>query len=359
MSKLNRTALPPDQGSRGFVAPYPPSWFDRLSARIDRLPGTYWLYYIGFSLVITIISISISDPGAQVEGPFTPSIRIYAGYLIAFILGFAHFLDSQAARAFDILRPSLDLDQTAFEQARYRLTTLPARPAFWVSAITVTLAYCMILFFPDVIGVSVDLRVLSQLSFLAEGFLVWWLLAFAAYHTLHQLLQVRTVYANHLQVNLYNPRLLYSLSNLTVISSIGVILPITIAIPIVSDYILKPIGLTVVIFSFVLAVITFAWPLWGVHRVMVEEKSRLESECSARYESLLGDWHARIDARELEGSGDLKSAIQGLVAEKEEIGRIPTWPWPSGVLRGWIASLFLPLAVWMLQWLIERVLLAV
>lgn len=336
--------------------PYRPSWFDRLKGHLDQSPGSFPIYYLGFSLVVVLLSIAFSNPGASIEKPFTVPIRIYAGFLIAFILIFAHYLDHQAVRAIDKLEPVLDLEPAEFEQTQYRLTTLPARPTFWASAITVILVFCMILFFPEITGVEMDLRGTAQLSFLAQGFVVWWLFAFAAYHTIHQLIQVRGIYSKHLQVNLYNPRPLYALSNLTLMTSVGVILPITIAIPIMPTFIVRPIGLTVVIFSVLLAVITLAWPLWGVHQAMVEEKENLLSKSLGRYESLLMDWHAKIDARHLEGSGDLKNAIQALISEKEEIARIPTWPWPSGMLRGWIASLFLPLAIWTLQWFIERAL---
>jgi hypothetical protein len=90
---------------------------------------------------------------------------------------------------------------------------------------------------------------------------------------------------------------------------------------------------------------------------MIEEKERMDLECSERYESLLMEWHSKVDNRKLEGGSDLYSAIQSVLAEKGEIRKIPTWPWTPGTLRGWIAALFLPLAVWMLQWLIERFLL--
>ena len=129
------------------------------------------------------------------------------------------------------------------------------------------------------------------------------------------------------------------------------------ALVVVPSIALRPIGIAVLAVSTMLAVVTFLWPLWGVHRIMIEEKERMDLECSERYESLLMEWHSKLDSRKLEGSDDLYSAIRSVIAEKEEIRKIPTWPWSPGTLRGWIAALFLPLAVWILQWLIERFLL--
>jgi hypothetical protein len=132
---------------------------------------------------------------------------------------------------------------------------------------------------------------------------------------------------------------------------------VSIAVAVVPSIALQPLGIVVIGVSIILAAITFAWPLWGVHRIMIEEKERMDLECSERYESLLMEWHSRVDSRELDGSGDLYSAIRSVLTEKGEISKIPTWPWTPGTLRGWIAALFLPLVVWTLQWLIERYLL--
>jgi hypothetical protein len=90
---------------------------------------------------------------------------------------------------------------------------------------------------------------------------------------------------------------------------------------------------------------------------MIDEKERMGIECSKRYEALMSDWHLKVDSREFDGSGVLHNAIRSLVVEKDEIQKVPTWPWPPGMLRGWIASLFLPVVVWVLQWLVERLLL--
>jgi hypothetical protein len=32
--------------------PYPPSWFDRLKARVETLPGSWWVYYAALEIVL-------------------------------------------------------------------------------------------------------------------------------------------------------------------------------------------------------------------------------------------------------------------------------------------------------------------
>jgi hypothetical protein len=302
-----------------------------------------------------ILSISMAGPMKQSVGPFTTPIRFYAGFLITYVLSVAHYLDHAVVRAFEKLRPNLQLDDASFQLSRFQLATLPALPALIVSVSTLMVSQLSLLFYPAFIGIDLNFRDPSQLSFIVQGFVVWWLLGFGAYHTLHQLGQVRRVYAKHLHVNLYKIEDLYSLSNITALSSIGIIIPISIAIIVMPEYIVQPLGFTIVVLAVGLAILTFAWPLWNVHLLMVEEKERLQIACSTRYEALLGDWHAKLDKRELNDSGDLKNAIQVLLGEKDEIIKIPTWPWPAGIFRGWLASLFVPLIIWTLQWLIENI----
>ena len=131
------------------------------------------------------------------------------------------------------------------------------------------------------------------------------------------------------------------------------IAPVTIALVVMPEYILQPMGLAFIVLCSLIAGITLAWPIWNVHKAMVKEKARIQAACSARYEALLTEWHAMIDQRALGGNSDLRAAINGLMEEKEEIKKIPTWPWSPGIVRGWIASLALPLAIWIIQFLLE------
>jgi hypothetical protein len=47
-----------------------------------------------------------------------------------------------------------------------------------------------------------------------------------------------------------------------------------------------------------------------------------------------------------------------LLSEERYIRTIPTWPWEPGALRGLLTALFLPLAIFAAQRLIEQFLLS-
>ena len=163
------------------MRPYPSSWFDRLEARIDALPGHYLLYYVGFGALIGILSIL--GGGGQVEsvGPFSPKTRVFGAFLITYLLGASHFLDRVAAEALEKIKPRLDVDEEEFSLLRYRLTTLPARNAVLVSLGWLLLLALSIVFYPGIIGVDLDLRNPLHAVFMMQGVVVWWLLGLGAY----------------------------------------------------------------------------------------------------------------------------------------------------------------------------------
>jgi hypothetical protein len=336
---------------------YSKSWFDRFTAWLEGLPGPYPLYYLGLGIGILLILYGTSALEGNVSGPITNPMRLYITMIIPYVLGLAHVLDYTAGKAVEKLKPSLRSDGLSLEQMKYQITTLPARQALLSSLAMVVVIHVPMLFSMDYIGIEPDLGDVSQTAFLIVSVVYWWVVGFGVYHTIHQLRVVNRIYTENVDVNLYRSGSLYALSTVTAITSIGILVSISLAIAIVPTIVVQPIGVVVIGIAICLAGITFAWPLWGVHRIMAEEKERMETECSRRYESLLEDWHLKVDSRELDGSKDLHSAIQSLIVEKDEIRKIPTWPWTPGIFRGWMASLFLPLAVWMLQWLIERILL--
>jgi hypothetical protein len=352
------TAIPSPKSSEQREAwRYSPSWYDRLSAWLENLPGPTALYYIGLGVALILILFGLTGPESTGGDRITDRMKLYLALIIPYVLASAHLLDTSAVRAIEKLRPALRLNEVSIEQMQYRIATLPARPALLASLVSIAAVHAPLLFGYDYLGIAPDPRIASQLAFFLIGILFWWVFGFAAYHTIHQLRAVSQIYSEHVNINLYRFSALYTLSTVTSITSIGILLAVSVAVALLPSIALQPIGLVVIGISLILAVITFAWPLWGVHRIMVEEKERMDLECSERYELLLKEWHSKVDSRKLDGSSDLYSAIQSVLAERDEIGKIPTWPWTPGTLRGWIAALFLPLAVWMLQWLIERFLL--
>jgi hypothetical protein len=94
-----------------------------------------------------------------------------------------------------------------------------------------------------------------------------------------------------------------------------------------------------------LAVISFVVPLLGIHDAIVAEKSRRLDAVRVPIGLTLADLHRRVAARDLSDADALDKNLSSLLAEREVLLRVPTWPWAAGTLRGFITALVLPIVI--------------
>jgi hypothetical protein len=100
--------------------------------------------------------------------------------------------------------------------------------------------------------------------------------------------------------------------------------------------------------SIVAASASFVVPLWGIHGRLAREKEALLREAERRANALATELYARIDAGEFDSTAVINSSLAGVSALRERIERLPTWPWPPQVLRGFVSALLLPLVIFIL-----------
>jgi hypothetical protein len=101
---------------------------------------------------------------------------------------------------------------------------------------------------------------------------------------------------------------------------------------------------------------TFIWPQLGIHGLQVEEKDRLLEEVSARLEAVMRKIHRDVDSGNLENMIELNMTLVTLELELNAVERIKTWPWQPETLRWLVAALVLPLGLWFIQFLLQRLL---
>jgi len=354
-----------------FVPPYPPSWFDRFTGWVDRLPGPAWAFYLIFGALVVLAESAIQwREGAYPLGRFNLLTAWSVGEF-AYLLALMHYLDKSAASALAAFRPLLVSpkngpspalrDQSTFATLSYRLTTLPARPT--LVATIVGAAFAIFVYVLQTSGETVPavlvgtagttLSTVSVMVVFIPNNAISFLLA---YHTVHQLVQISRIYTHNARINIYQLQPLYALSLPGAFTAIGIILfsyawvAITASASIAAGAL--GIGLTVVFAA--IAGATFALPLLGAHRRLVAEKNRLLAEASSRFEAAIEDLHRQLDGRGRRPTNDPNKALAGIEIEQNALRRIPTWPWQPGAVRGLVAALFLPVAVWAIQLLLGR-----
>jgi hypothetical protein len=343
-------------GHEAKPRPYPPSWVDRFNAWAHRQTGPSWLYYLGIGLALFSIQTGVLlAEGVRPIGPFLAP-HAFLSSMIVFFPALLHYLDNMAETALADLRPALKTDEEAYAALRYRLTTLPPLPtllASAISAITVVLI-TESLGAPAGFNALADYPISSGLIY-ATYVIVWWVWGAFVYHTIHQLRLINHIYTQHTRVNLFRTRLLYAFSSTTAVTAVSLTIP-TYAWLAINQSMRDPnaIGITLPITA--LALVAFFWPQLGARRLLAQEKWHKLDELSLRFEALIDELRQRVDSRNLEEIDDLKKLIAALEIEETALKSVSTWPWQPETLRYLMTALLLPLALWLVQYFLQRLL---
>ncbi|MFZ2361520.1 MAG: hypothetical protein WA040_19420 [Anaerolineae bacterium] len=332
-----------------MTTPYPASWLDRFAAWVEQLPGPPWAFYtlLGLAGYLAASMMRWLD-GRQPLGTFDPLPPPFLLWVIG-VLALHHYLDRYARRALAQFRPMLKGDQAEYDRLAYQLTVTPARAAivggvFWVAAsvVLVALTYSMARpYFP-----AWEI-VVSVLSFFVGGTFIQ--------HVLHQMRAVRGIYAQVDSVDLYDTQPLIAFSGLTARAAVGLILlqyAILAILPGESK-------LTLIVPSAILtliAVAVFVWPLLGVHRLLEEEKGEQLAAVEQRLKAVVATLYQRVDSGELVDMEQVEKTITSLKTTRDIVDQRPTWPWQPATVRGLATAILLPIALWLLQEILQRLL---
>ncbi len=271
---------------------------------------------------------------------------------------FGH-LDERAGAALKVMRPALEATEGEYHELQYRLTTLPGLLTLLASLLALA-----VVFLTEAVGEPYHLEALDSFALSANllriTYLVcWWVFGAFLYHTLHQLSLINRIYTQYTRINLFRMKPLYAFPALTALTAGGLaVLPLGfLASHRISNLgSLDPVSLAVILAVQFLAIATFLWPQLGVHRLQVSEKDRLLDEANQRLEATILELHRRVDEGELEKMSDLRMTMAGLEMELNTLARIPTWPWEPETVQWLATALVIPLGLWILQFVMQRML---
>jgi hypothetical protein len=346
-----------NKGDKYFKT-YKPGWVNHLASWVNRLPGPIWSYY--FALAVLLFSLQVLF--LWVEGFFPPfsidPAHIFIAVAIPYMLALIHYFDQLASRALTNMRPGLKTSDETFTQLDFQLTTLPAVPTL----LSGLLGFSCIFLLESVTGepyqlVALESTPISKILFRILYMILWWVFGTLLYHTIHQLRLIGHIYTQHTRINLFRMKDLYAFSNLIALTA-GCIAVLPIGFILANPWVSwnEPAVFVTVLAVQIIALATFIWPHVGIHRLQVAEKDRLLDEANQRFESAIAILHQRVDSGKIEGSMDMNLTISSLQGELKTLGRIPTWPWQPETLRLLISALALPLGVWIIQLVLQRIL---
>jgi hypothetical protein len=346
----------PTPSDKSETRPYAPSWIDHLNDLVNRLPGPSWLYYVGIALLLFLIPIGIIRiESIHPTGTFLSAQGFLAGN-IALFLALCHYLDDAADTALKVLRPALRASGDEYDELRYRLTTLPALPT-----LLVCLLYSIIVVYtsetlgtPASFDQVADSPVAAAITY-AMYVLAWLVWGAFIYHTIHQLRVINHIYTEYTRVNLFRIRPLYAFSTVAALTAVSLTIP-PYAWLVLNQILFDPISIAITLPIAALGLAAFIWPLMGIHRLLLAEKTRAQSEAALRLEAMIVELHRRVDDMDLTKMGALNDAISSLEIERNALKKVPTWPWQPETVRLLITALALPLGLWLIQYVLQRVL---
>ena len=338
--------------------PYAPSWLDRLTDAIGRLPGPYAVWYLAIGLVLALVRSIIGwIDGSYPAGTFF-RVHVIDGLIPVYFLLAIHLLDDLAARAMNDYRPRLRGNDHDFETLTYQLTTLPWRAALVIGILGFAggAVYIPLLLSPEDVEASHYLTAASAGVDTVLSALSGLMMVMFGYHAIHQLRMISRIYTRHTDVSIFDAGPMYALSRVTALTSISLLVFTYVYLAFYGDWqINSPSNAVLLGAILVTALLTFVVPLAGAQRLLRSAKRERQSEISHRLESVADALHARADAGQFTDEIDhIGGAIDGLLKERDLVAKTKTWPWEPGAVRAVATAVLLPILIWLITRVLER-----
>jgi hypothetical protein len=343
--------------SNSIEGPYRPSWIDRFNQWVESLPISVWVFHLllGMGLILIHVFFLWLDDSLLSEEIFP--IIIFNSLAIPYLLIFIYLLDKQAVNALDTMRSVFDMPQQEFADYEYRLSTMP----FLAPLVAGSLIVMTTILLPTVTIPPERYAVLEKLPTFIVVFHILdkssaFLFGVLILHTIRQLRMVNKINKNITRINLFNLGPLLAFSRLTGSTAIGLLIFIYPWMLINPELLFDPILFANVAVYSLIAIIVFVWPLWGVHRIIDQEKRRTVHEIDQRFQSVLSKFSQHIDNGDYDAADKLNGAINSLEIQHKRFTAIPTWPWKSETARLVLTAVALPLMLMILQYFILQAL---
>ncbi len=330
------------------------SWSDALIAWVGRLPIPGWLFYLALAALAVAGAAGLSVvAGWRIRAEYV----VLLGAQIVWPLALAHHVDGVARDSLRRFRPMLAADDEAFARIERDLLDLPTRGAIVAGAIGLMFGAATIFSSDDAefarFGGTRETAPYF-IALLGLTGLTWGPLVYRAIR------QVRTIVrlnGRAERVDPLRPGPAHAFAPLTARLALGVMAIVFAWSAVdIEEQLSNASSLISGVVTIVLGTAIFVAPLWGMHRRLAAERTRMLDEASERLEGVTAEVHARALALDMRDADALNKMVTSLIAERDLLHRTSTWPWETGTLSTFITVLGAPIVLFVLTRVLERVL---
>lgn len=341
------------------MSSYSPSIIDRLMDWINRQRLPAWLIYLFLYLLFLLINQASSWlDGSAALGQFE-ILKFQVSIWPILTLAIINYLDRVAIAASEVFRPLWGDNDEAYNRKVFQLTNMPARPV-WIliglAPILVILSYALDL---GIVNFA-DQTVRSLVAELIINTLGFPLFPIFVYHTIRQLSVVYQIQSDLGEIDLFNATPLYAFSVLTSRTGIAwvILLSTTVLFLFFSDASYGGSTPAMLIFfattEVVLAIASFILPLLGLHAQMEKAKGKLIDEINRYMKTSISQMGSDLTTLDPDKASAKRDLVETIKVQQSYISALPTWPWKTDTLRGFLSVIFLPILITVIQQLIER-----
>jgi hypothetical protein len=168
------------------------------------------------------------------------------------------------------------------------------------------------------------------------------------YHSLHQLRVIARVHRYVESIDPLNLERLHGFARVTAATGVALLALGYVGVVVTPDALSNPQVTAWAALTTAAAVACFVVPLFGIHGLIVAEKSRRLEAVARLLGQALGDLHDRTDRRVLSDASAVNDQITSLMNERDLLARVSTWPWAPETLRGFATAIVLPIVLWLI-----------
>jgi hypothetical protein len=340
----------------GETQPFVPSFLDRFMDFVVRLPIPYWLTYLALFIVqSTIVHILAWFDGWLPAYSLSPILFLFPLWQWL-TLAIMTYLNSVSLQALSIFSPLLNIEEIELKRLKDEFSTMPSRGVI-LNGVIWAIVYAILTYATsNAFYVSYGLDTFLSTVIGIEGLIAYLTGSAIYYHSLRQLSLVNQTVKMVKRFNLFRLDPVYAFSRVTSLIGVSWMVMLSLTLLLFPIQLVGGLTLAILILQVVLAVAAFVLPLWFVHRRLISEKRELLAELNRQVESTAAKLHHCLDENEMGAVTQLKDAMLGLTAERDILNGIPTWPWRSGTLAGFLTATVLPIVLFILQLAIGKLL---